>query len=287
MGEDVPDYIFHTSWWREVGGQKPDLILSPKSMSSMYLSGFDKPAFLKIPDARVDSLDAELISHGLQPNRWFCVINYRAPGYKHRPSRVNRDVDPKPFMALVEYIIDVLGGQVVRVGHPGMTVFPNRPGFVDLAMIENNFMLHAHAISRARFLIGGLTGISHLGSAVNTPTAITNCVDSPYVPGCWRDHDIVLFANLYDPGGRRVSIAERIEKNYVGVKTLFDMKNELGYSMAQNTFPELSMVTNALMEATMDCQTWRTPSYPSEQGRRPNKFEFPMPPKIRPQIMEI
>jgi putative glycosyltransferase (TIGR04372 family) len=135
-------------------------------------------------------------------------------------------------MKLVEYITGRLGGQVVRIGHPDMTPFPSRPGFIDLALLENNFMLHAHAVARARFLVGSLTGTSHLGSALNTPTRITNCVEPPFFQSCWRDHDTALFAKLYDRDGRRVLNAEQWEKKTVGVPALLTLVKEHGYVMA-------------------------------------------------------
>jgi putative glycosyltransferase (TIGR04372 family) len=105
-------------------------------------------------------------------------LNYCELGYLHNPSWEYRDLDPKLFMALVEYIVEAPGGQVVRVGHPQMTPFSKRRDIFDLAMLEDRLMLHAFAFSRARFMAGSMTGISDLGSAIDTPTAITNCVDS-------------------------------------------------------------------------------------------------------------
>jgi putative glycosyltransferase (TIGR04372 family) len=287
IGAPVPDYVFTAPYWKKSGSDRPNLILSPDGMLENLLPCFEHSAFLKIPDRRFDALDAELVSHGLDPNRWFCVLNYREPGYTHRPPRPAKDLNPKPFMALVAHVIEKLGGQVVRVGHPNMTPFPKRPGFVDLAMIENNFMLHAHAIGRARFLVGSLSGINHLGSAMNTPTVIANCVDPPHFPGCWRDHDIALYVNLHDPNGRRVPIGEQFDKNIVGLKTLMGLAKNEGYRVSQNTAAELAQVVDALMESTMDCQSWREPSTPTESERKPNRFDFPMEPRIRTRILEF
>lgn len=283
-GEPIPGYVFQADVWSKFGCDWPNLILSPGGMSNDYLTCFENPAFLRIPDGRIDELDDELVRYGVTPNRWFCVLNYREPGYKHRPDRARRDLDPKPFMELVDYIIGTLGGQVIRVGHPKMTPFPNRPGFIDLAMIEDNFMLHAHAIARARFMIGSASGISHLGSAVNTPTAITNCIELPYSPGCWRDHDIVLYVNLFEANGRRVTITERIERDVAGPEDLIDLVKNHGHRAEQNTPAELELVAKELMDSTTDCQSWRLPSSPRDPASRPNRFEYPMQPRVRSRI---
>lgn len=286
-GMSVPDYIFNQPEWKASRSHRPHLILSPDCMPEYMLSSFESPAFMKIPDSRLDGLQAELVGHGIDPNRWFCVLNYREPGYRHRPKRPVKDLDPEPYRALMEYIIDTLGGQVVRVGHPNMTPFPARPGFADLAMIEHNFMLHAFAISRARFLVGSLTGISHLGSAMDTPTAITNCVSTPFSAGCWRDHDIALYVNLYERNGRRISTAEQHEKGLYSSRDLIDLVRNQGCHLFQNTANELALVARELMDATMDCQAWREPNQPSEPGARPNRYAFPMAPRIRNRIVEF
>jgi putative glycosyltransferase (TIGR04372 family) len=284
--EEMPDYISQDESWISARANRPNLILSPVGMPEELLGAFETPAFLEIPADRVEKLEVELASHGVDPRRWFCVLNYREPGYEHRPAREIKDLNPRPFMELVRYITETLGGQVVRVGHPNMTPFPDRAGFVDLASVKNNFMLHAFAISRARFLIGGLTGISHLGSAMNTPTVMTNCVSAPYWAGCWRDHDLALYLNLYDQNGRRVSTAEQHERKIHASGDLIKLVREKGFKLFPNTANELALAVHELMQATMDCQGWREPRFP-EAGPPPNRFEFPMDPRMRNRIVEF
>ncbi len=284
--EEIPDYIFQHRRWINSKSHVPDLILSPASMDYITLTGFDHPGFLSIPDRSVDPLRQKLIDHGVSPDRWFCVLNYREPGYKHRPSRFLRDVSPIPYMALVEYIVDRLGGQVVRVGHPNMTPFPQRPGFIDLASLEDAFDLHAFAISRARFLVGSLSGISHLGSALNTPTLMTNCLTTPYCPGCWRDHDLALYLSLYTKDGRRYTMEERDELGLHDIYAVSELVQlEEGWA-CQNTPAELGKATRRMMESTSDCQGWRIPHLPEAPPGRPNKLSFPVTPRLRVPIIE-
>jgi putative glycosyltransferase (TIGR04372 family) len=285
--EPIPRYVFIQDRWRESRSNRPHLILSPTGMPEEMLGAFENPAYMRIPDDRVEQLEIEFLGHGIDPDRWFCVLNYREPGYQLRPSRTIKDLDPKPFMALVEYIIETLGGQVVRVGHPNMTPFPVRPGFVDLAMLEDSFMLHAFAISRARFMVGSLTGISHLGSAMNTPTAITNCISPPFSAGCWGDQDIALYLNLYEPNGRRVDTAEQHKMEIYDRGDLIDLVENHGYKLFENNANELALTVHELMKATMDCQTWRAPSRPLEIKARPNRFDFPMDVRMRNRIVEF
>ncbi len=286
MGENLPDYLCNNVDWYRSGNNFPDIILSPGGMSYMNLPWFEHPAFLRIPDRRVEQLAAELQDCGVDPSKWFCVINYREPGYQYRPARRFRDLDPKPFMALAEDIIENLGGQVVRVGHPRMTAFPERPGFIDLAPLENGFWLHAFAVTRARFMMGSLSGISHLGSAVNTPTVITNCTDSVYMPGCWRDHDLALYMSLFDAQGRRISVPEQHEAGYHDRGKLTDLLDNQRYTLRENTPAELGAAARRMMEATSNCKGWREPHTPGPTGTRPNKFEVPLPLRLRVPIMD-
>lgn len=286
MGDSLPGYIFNQAKWFETNAHKANLVLSPPGMPEIMLTSFEHPAYLRIPDTRVESLTRELIGHGLDPKRWFCVLNYREPGYPYRPPRPIRDLNPRPYIELVEDIITRLGGQVVRVGHPKMTPFPKREGFIDLAPLEDNFALHAFAVSRARFMVGSLTGISHLGSAVNTPTLISNCSDSIFMPGCWRDHDLALYINLYEPDGRRIPTEEQHGRDLHNRRKLLRLIQEDGYAAVQNTRQELGTAVRRLMDTTADCQGWRAPFTPAPPPDRPNQFAFPLPLRRRVPIVE-
>jgi hypothetical protein len=129
----------------------PDVILTPSMVSARDPLRFDYLPYLAIPTPRQAVLDQELVDLGLDPNRWFCCLYYREPGYKPGAGVPRRDVSPEPYRQITEWIIRDLGGQVVRIGHPGMTPFPDMPGFVDLSRLEDRFMLQANAVARARF----------------------------------------------------------------------------------------------------------------------------------------
>lgn len=285
--EALPDCIFKEPHWLGQKAHLPNLILSPPGMYPAALPTFENPAFLKIPDAEVGPLADILIDNGVDPNRWFCCLHYREPGYEHRPPRFLRDLDPRPFMALTEDIIENLGGQVVRLGHPRMTAFPRRPGYIDLAGLKDGFDVHAFAVSRARFMIGTVSGISHVGSAFNTPTAITNNSDILAFPGCWRDHDAALYFNIYTPSGRRVSVLEQHEAGMLGNRPfLAKIRAENGYRIMQNSPAELGQVTRRLLDATADCQGWREPTSETIPERRPNQIQLPVALRRRVPFVE-
>jgi putative glycosyltransferase (TIGR04372 family) len=188
---------------------------------------------------------------------------------------------------VTNFIIDELGGQVVRVGHPKMTPFPAREGFVDLAMLEDRFMLHAFAVTRAQFLVASLSGIRHLGSAVGTPKVMTNCISHPCSAGVWREEDIVLYINIYGTDKRCLSTERQHELGLFGSHDLMRLAKTEGYQFVRNTPQEMNAAVKSMMEATMDCQGWRSPRSRLSAASRPNRFDYPMPPRRKHRIVEF
>ncbi len=121
--------------WRpmQVGSQKGgnaylyDVIVTSLMAREDAVHGLPNPVPLRLPEAKVQDLRAALIAEGLRPDGWFAVFHYREGGYKYRPV-ADRDSDPAAFDGLADSII-ALGGQAVRLGHPGMTSFKPREGF--------------------------------------------------------------------------------------------------------------------------------------------------------------
>jgi putative glycosyltransferase (TIGR04372 family) len=287
INSEMPEYITNYKPWKKYDLGRQQLILSPSGMPEEMLSAFDDPATLRIPRDQNERLAKELRDHGVDDKSWFCVLNYREPGYQHRPSRPIKDQIPEYYQKLTEFIIDELGGQVVRVGHPSMTPFPSKKGFVDLAMLNDRFMLHAFAVTRARFLVASLSGIGHLGSAVGTPTLMTNCVSHPCSAGVWRDQDMALYLTMYTATGKLLSTAEQHDLGVFASQDIVRLAKDEGYQFIRNTPEEMAEAVKLMMDSTQDCQTWREPKSPEQTRRRPNRYEFPMSPKRRNRIVEF
>ena len=285
--DEIPDYYCRNEGWGGRSWHKPDIVLAPTNMLETNLASFDNPAFLSVPDQLAGRLTDELIAHGVDPNRWFCCLNYREPGYQYRPDRTLRDLNPRPFQELTDHIIDEWGGQVIRLGHPKMTPFRKRPGFIDLSRLENKFLLHAFAVSRARFMVGSLTGISHIGSALNTPTIITNNSDPLYFPGCWLAQDMALYFNMYRPNGKRISIEEQHENGFHHRNFLVHLINSEGFKIYQNNTAQLVTATDLMMQQTDNCLGWREPTPQPDGKPRPNSYVWPRERKIKPQILDL
>ena len=81
---------------------------------------------------------------------WFAIIHYREPTNTLRSSDQLHDFRVESALPVYDAILRA-GGQIVRIGHPEMTVLPERDGLMDLAADE--LMLQAAAGSHPRFLM--------------------------------------------------------------------------------------------------------------------------------------
>ncbi|MBT6137272.1 MAG: TIGR04372 family glycosyltransferase [Rhodospirillaceae bacterium] len=254
----------HASW--------PDLVITPSIMQMQVLNALPNIASLHFPDRLVPEMSDRLVSAGVDPDRWFCVMHYRDVGYEQRPASALRDSDPEQFLNIRDLLIDKFGAQVVRVGHPGMTEFPARAGFVDLIGPSIGFDLQAFAITRARFLFCGASGVGSVGSAFNVPTVI---VQSPSEVGTWNHHDMHLCQRFYDPSGKRISIHDAVRDGVMAEVVFKELIKNHGYSRINNTLDELREVAGMMVAQTAGVEHWRQPEQvPFTEF--PNRISLPL-----------
>jgi putative glycosyltransferase (TIGR04372 family) len=215
---------------------------------------FEYLPYLGVPQERQAEFDQRLVDLGLDPNRWFCCIYYREPGYAHRPSVARRDIDPGPFIELASWIIREQGGQVVRIGHAGMTPFPKIEGFIDLIGPDISFMLQANAVARARFGVVTDSGPAALYGAIGTPHAITNAIS---ISTNWRPTDFCLPRHFQAPDGSFLDINDAIAGGYWNDRTIIAAMEEGGYQAVDNSLAELQAATTRLLDGTVDTPGWR------------------------------
>jgi putative glycosyltransferase (TIGR04372 family) len=278
MGWKVPDFITRAASWHSLKCNAPNLILAPSTMYEDSLGAFESPARLTIRRDRVEGLTRRLVEKGVDPDRWYAVIHYREPTYALRPARPMRDASAEPFIDLTNRIINDLGGQVVRVGHQGMTPFPPRRDFVDLAIEEDDiFNLQAFAISRARFMVGVSTGPLQVASAFGTPAASTNSVIPRGNPGCWNPHDLCLHRNVFLADGTRIPQSDAVEHGLMSAGILKRLAREKGLIVLENSAEELFEVARRLADRSGEVSGWRTPVLePYPEHHVPNCFATPV-----------
>lgn len=237
------------------GHASPDLILTKSMMLTHDLPRFEHYPVFAIPEARRAQVEARLVESGLDPTRWYCCLYYRQGNYKYRGGANYRDVDDKPFEALTAWIIEKLGGQVVRIGHPEMRPFPARPGFVDLSRLENDFLLQAAAMARARFMITTMSGPASVPGMFGVPFAATNAVG---ILGCWSHDHLLLPRHIFRPDGRRIPL-ERLLKSGEWNEGHVRYFYRKGCKLIDNSIDELREITLMLHAQTADTTTWRPP----------------------------
>jgi putative glycosyltransferase (TIGR04372 family) len=249
-----------------------DLIVTNQMALADLIHALPNPVPLRLPEAKAENLRNQLVNTGLRPDRWFATLHYRDNSYRYRPGGNDRDSDPEAFASLVDHIIS-LGGQVVRLGHPGMKAFRPQPGFVDLSLEPNNFLLQAAAVCHSRFMIAGPSGAIAVAWAFRVPNTLVDAVDTGVIWG--EDIGSILTHEVITPRGERLRNQSLFEAGLLDRKLLIArMKVEAGFQIRKVTDKELKKVAIRLYEQTADCFGWRPPAMPVE-GPKPNHILFP------------
>jgi putative glycosyltransferase (TIGR04372 family) len=208
-----------------------------------------------IPRSEAATAEAVLIERGLDRDRWFCTLHYREPTNNLRHKNKGRDVDPAHALAVTRFVIKQLGGQVVRLGHQGMTPFPQMKGFVDLSDVVDPTVVHAYAMSRSRFFLEvSPSGPLSLAIGFGTPMARCNTVR----PGGPPDkQSIVLMQHLIDPKGNRVPQDLALERGLLDSHLVDKILSRPGFRMQQNSLAELQATAWEIYDRTANCSGWR------------------------------
>jgi putative glycosyltransferase (TIGR04372 family) len=239
--------------WNELRVGKADFFLTPSMVNFHQMGGFPVRARLAIPEAREQQLRERLRALGVPPDRWFACIHAKGPGYRFRPNTGgSARIDPAPYFELCKHIIEKQGGVAVRLGDPSMAPYPDTPGLIDLSRLTDEFLVHAFAVSRCRYLVAADSGIFTVGSAFGVPTGLTNAA-SPSMP--WNEHDIVVTKEIISPDGMHYRQAEARKAGL-----LREDVHELGYRVVDNSVADLCRVADQLHEETADCTGWRRPA---------------------------
>jgi putative glycosyltransferase (TIGR04372 family) len=269
--------------WYSTGWYSPHLLLTPSMSGYQTFGAFERTARFRFADTDVDAHETRLREAGVDPDNWFTVIHHREPSYQHRVAQPLRDVDPATFEAVSNWIIDTLGGQVVRIGHPEMTSFTKRSGFIDLASLGDiDFKHQLFAISRARFMLAGNSGPGICGSCFGTPTAMCN---NPASFSVWNEQDAIMYNHIIAPDGQRIS-REVAEKREMYFPSALNHLRSLGYQVVTQSAQELTRLAALMHDRTLDTPKWREQWYTDDQAPRPNTLMSATDPIHRETIVE-
>lgn len=246
------------------------IVISEVMAAAYNLCMLERYAYLSFPDDLAQSCEAKLLSLGLKKDNWFCTLHCREPGYAGKPNEINfRDCNPEVFLAGANHVIDRLGGQVVRLGHPGMTPYPTRENYVDLSVFPDSSLLQAYAISRSRFMIGGPSGPAALAETFNVPLALVDMVDFCTI----KYNDIVRTINVITPSGEVINQQRYLELGLSKLKVMGLVQTQ-GYKVGKNSSDTIVALTDRIFELSSDTLKWRVPT-PISSVIRPNSFTWP------------
>jgi putative glycosyltransferase (TIGR04372 family) len=265
--------------WREPAYH--DLVVTSVLQSSSQFADLPRCS-LMIPDALTPSLTETLSQMGLVDDNWFCVIHWREPNYEYKAVANARDVDPRRYLPLIDHIIDVLDGQVVLCGHPEMTRPAAREGLVDLAGLENSWMLQAFATSRARFFAGSPSGATCMAHAFLIPSAHLDVLD--WCTGCEDDWVVTPTVHLHD--GRNLRQDDLFESGWMLTARITEaLQAGEKITLTQCDTQEMFLAIEQLFRDTSDVQGWRSPEPPPLD--RPNRLLFPPTGGSRPRFLPL
>jgi putative glycosyltransferase (TIGR04372 family) len=233
------------------------VILETDSSFFFAAGAYQGEPWLRIPDEDVAALSEELAALGVDPNRWFVTTHYRQGNSAPTPHlEPLRDVQSGNFHDVAAHIIDDMGGQVLRLGHPGMDKLPPRPGYIDLS--EASIALQLFATSRSRFMMGTDSGMVSFAIAFAIPTGRTNVT---YDIAQENPADIILLKNLISLDGFAISTAHQFrDENGIA---LFRLPIGGDFKIYDNIPQQLRVVADALFEKTADVEGWREPPTPT------------------------
>jgi putative glycosyltransferase (TIGR04372 family) len=255
--------------WNEKGLAVPSMVLTQSMLTTETMARLPRVDHLRFPEDRKPEFADRLKVLGIDADRPHCCIHFREPNYELRTANEWRDsTDTTPYETLRDHLIDELGFQVVRIGHPTHTEFHPREGYVDLKDEPDDFFQHAFAISQARFNVMGPSGPGSVSMAFGVPSGLS---DSSEFQGGVNFGDAVLHRTLWDASGRKVPISERLEKGWIGQGAIRDLVAR-GHIVRPNTADELCRLANHMASVTDTGKSGYSVSY---NAVRPNEISWP------------
>ncbi|MBM86701.1 MAG: hypothetical protein CMM47_11860 [Rhodospirillaceae bacterium] len=270
-------------WFHSLSAE-PDLVLTPSIMDFDGLRGLAPFARFAVPSGRAGPLHEQLLRAGVNKHRWFCVLHYREAGYRDSDAQIDRDLKAENPEAIIDHIIQQQDGQVVRIGHPGMTPIPARPGFVDISGENESVLLHAYAVSRARYFLE-LTPSGPVGfaSAFGVPMARCNALSTL---GPLEKPSFAMMQHIVGPQGQRVPRDVAVAKGLYSTLAVKKVIARYGFHFVRNSLAELCAAANEIFERTADVQGWRLPGPPLVSSF-PEEFTLPLAPPPGVEIIEF
>ena len=190
---------------------------------------------------------------GVDITTWFCTLHYREPGYLDRPADGARDLDQDHVSAIIQHVTRDLGGQIIRLGHPGMAALDRQDGVIDLSVVDE-LMLQAYAVARARYHLQITdSGPMALAQGLGTPMALGNAVSQGVV---FAEEGLVLCQHIVNAQGHKIPPKLARRKGLLDKKIVEHVLGPHGFRLQRNSLAELTALVDGIHAQTADCPGW-------------------------------
>ncbi len=163
-------------FWEENNLYHADLVISG-DMIKVNMLNSNPFIHLNPPDRTKNKALEFLEKKGLDLSKWYACV-YWKEAYAYRGLTHSRIIhNPQPYIDAINFIIDELNGQVVRIGHFGQSKIAPRKNLIDLTLHENITEIEVHAVNQARFFVANASGPATLGHSFGVPTLICDSVN--------------------------------------------------------------------------------------------------------------
>ncbi len=260
--------------WHERGLHQQDIVITEGMATEVGMLGFERHGYLRFAETDVPFLIEALRDAGVSDD-WFVTMHARESGYPFAANNTHRNANQDAYLETARHII-AQGGQVVRLGHPEMTPWPDQDGLIQLGLEPGTSLLQAFAVSRARYFVGGPTGPMALAEAFHVPTAYANSWDLYFN----NDRAVVRTVDLVAPDGEVFNQARIVDMIPHGMKPLLSA----GYVTRQIDGPEMIRLTSAVHRQTEGVSGWRAPE--GMVGHIPNQLVWPGTYRPRARFLE-
>jgi putative glycosyltransferase (TIGR04372 family) len=269
----------------DLGARAADLMIAG---NMFYEDMFGTIPFGKLrpPDLMAERATAALISLGLDPYKWIATVYWKEWGFLwHREPDRDRDImDRTPYLAAIRYIIEKLGGQVIRLGHPTPEKeMPKIDGLIDLAAVSIDgkgcHWLQTYALAISRFLLTSPSGPQAYGRAFDVPTVT---VDAMSYYGRQRDHDYYV-TQEYRVKGESFRQLAAYDAGFMTPP----FPRPPGTELIRNSAEQLIEAAHEMYESTSACVGWRDYARVPPRQPRPNAVTFPIPRQPLPRDVFI
>jgi putative glycosyltransferase (TIGR04372 family) len=266
----VPNIDVFKRYLGEIYASGADFII-PTGYSCDKFPGNFGDGHLIIPADRRADVDFALSGYGLDLDRWFCCLHFRQPNYEYKPYSNCRDVDPSPYLASIDYVIDELGGQVVLLGHPEISTRPERDGFLDLSRFPDNHDLQFGAVARSRFLYCTSSGACSFANSAGVPMGLIDAADF------WNvENTAIMTHTLVEASGRELQQQEFFDSGWMNTKRTDELlASNNGFSLMKRSADDIRRMIDYMVSATIDTEGWRP--YREPEGEACGQVEWPVP----------